>query len=520
VRSNVGVIRAISVHDERGAGFRAVGYARQNGRPAVVVTSSGTAVANLYPSVVEASSDGVPLLILTADRPYENRDTGSNQSIDQVKIFSPTYIRWFRDILPPSDDVPVSLALSDANHAVAISNQLMGPVHLNIQFRENLAPEGGPIRNDNRIGSTTTFNNLRFTDVPGFSRWSHSGRPWQDTFYPSNNVGQSILEVAELIIKSRRGIIVTGNLRDAQCNSDGTDSLSTTISYFAKIIGFPILAGIQSGALRRELPVVPYSEHLLKNPVVSRGMQPDLVLQLGAPLISSEITQIIKSNPTVKHVLVQKLYLHERSDPDHTVTHRISSDVGLFLNGIIGHLNRREPAGAKIHGSELSPLLYLGRELQKEMQHIIQQNGEMDDGVTLTEPQVMMAISEVLSETPLENSPMSLFLSNSMPVRDGEFFLYPAHYLNKSTFPLSVSVNRGASGIDGSMLCVLDVLQLLSSSFLWCALTSTSRICGCTVCSNINRNRVWGQFETNDAYLRRCLNASRPQCSLRIDAGW
>ncbi|KAL7443535.1 hypothetical protein ACHAXH_008202, partial [Discostella pseudostelligera] len=83
------------------------------------------------------------------------------------------------------------------------------------------------------------------------------------------------------------------------------------------------------------------------------------------------------------------------------------------------------------------------------MQHIIQQNGEMDDGVTLTEPQVMMAISEVLSETPLENSPMSLFLSNSMPVRDGEFFLYPAHYLNKSTFPLSVSVNRGASGIDG-----------------------------------------------------------------------
>ncbi|KAL7443534.1 hypothetical protein ACHAXH_008201, partial [Discostella pseudostelligera] len=281
MRSNVGVIRAISVHDERGAGFRAVGYARQNGRPAVVVTSSGTAVANLYPSVVEASSDGVPLLILTADRPYENRDTGSNQSIDQVKIFSPTYIRWFRDILPPSDDVPVSLALSDANHAVAISNQLMGPVHLNIQFRENLAPEGGPIRNDNRIGSTTTFNNLRFTDVPGFSRWSHSGRPWQDTFYPSNNVGQSILEVAELIIKSRRGIIVTGNLRDAQCNSDGTDSLSTTISYFAKIIGFPILAGIQSGALRRELPVVPYSEHLLKNPVVSRGMQPDLVLQLG-----------------------------------------------------------------------------------------------------------------------------------------------------------------------------------------------------------------------------------------------
>jgi isochorismate synthase/2-succinyl-5-enolpyruvyl-6-hydroxy-3-cyclohexene-1-carboxylate synthase/2-succinyl-6-hydroxy-2,4-cyclohexadiene-1-carboxylate synthase/O-succinylbenzoate synthase len=86
MRSNTGVVRAISVHDERGAGFRAVGYARKNGRPAAVVTSSGTAVANLYPSVVEASSDGVPMVLLTADRPYESRDTGSNQSIDQVKV--------------------------------------------------------------------------------------------------------------------------------------------------------------------------------------------------------------------------------------------------------------------------------------------------------------------------------------------------------------------------------------------------------------------------------------------------
>lgn len=85
-RLNTGVVRAISVHDERGAGFRALGYARQNRRPAAVVTSSGTAVANLYPSVVEASSDGVPLLLLTADRPYESRDTGSNQAIDQVKV--------------------------------------------------------------------------------------------------------------------------------------------------------------------------------------------------------------------------------------------------------------------------------------------------------------------------------------------------------------------------------------------------------------------------------------------------
>lgn len=88
MRSHVGIIDCISTHDERGAAFRALGYARATRRAAAVVTSSGTAVANLYPAVMEASMDGVPLLLLTADRPYENRDTGANQAVDQVKVRS------------------------------------------------------------------------------------------------------------------------------------------------------------------------------------------------------------------------------------------------------------------------------------------------------------------------------------------------------------------------------------------------------------------------------------------------
>lgn len=85
-RSRIRTVHAISVHDERGAAFRALGYGRRTGRPAAVVTSSGTAVANLYPAVMEAGMDGVPMLLLTADRPYESRDTGANQAVDQVKV--------------------------------------------------------------------------------------------------------------------------------------------------------------------------------------------------------------------------------------------------------------------------------------------------------------------------------------------------------------------------------------------------------------------------------------------------
>ena len=457
-RSNVGIVRAISVHDERGAGFRALGYARQNGRPAAVITSSGTAVANLYPSVVESSSDGVPLIVITADRPYENRDTGSNQSIDQVKMFSSSYVRWFRDIPPPSDDVPVSLALSDANHAVTLSKQMMGPVHLNVQFRENLAPDGGPIRSDNRIGSVTQFNSLRFTDAPGFLNWSRSGNRWLDSYYSNNNSLGSMMEIKDLIRKSRRGIIVTGNLRNSEHVGQGTDSLSSLISQFAQTIGFPVVAGVQSGALRRESSVIPYAEHLMKNPMIANGMQPDLIIQLGAPLISTEISGIIKSNSAARHVLVHQFYPYERADPDHTVTHRISSNIGTFLKGLMDDI---ESSGKVNCYSELAPLVLLGDELRKQMPFIIREAASSESSgsdVTLTEPEITRAIAEVLNEAKGKSTPMSLFLSNSMPVRDGEFFLYPEAnegarstqpLRNDAKFPFSVSVNRGASGIDG-----------------------------------------------------------------------
>ena len=261
MRAYVGIIDVISVHDERSSGFRALGHTRATKRPAAVVTSSGTAVANLYPSVIEASMDGVPLLVLTADRPYENRDIGANQAIDQLKIFSDSYTRWFRDINPPSDDVAVSLALSDANHAVSMTKVMKGPVHLNIQFRENLAPETGPIRGDNRVGSTNEFSRARFTDVAGFQRWSLQGSKWIESYASSHaqsmswknlHVERISYDIASLIARSKRGIIIVGSIK-----SDLDEStLSSLISDFAQVVGFPIFAGIQSAGLRFESSAV------------------------------------------------------------------------------------------------------------------------------------------------------------------------------------------------------------------------------------------------------------------------
>ena len=177
-------------------------------------------------------------------------------------MFSSSYIRWFRDVSPPSDDVPVSLALSDANHAASVAQEMLGPVHLNIQFRENLAPESGKIRGDNRVQSTTSFSSNRFVDVPGFTRWSKNGLRWTNSYKSESLCENLYQDLSSLITQSKRGIIVVGNLRDANAIGGTSHSriISAMISEFASFLGFPIFAGSQSADLRfSSTAVVPFA---------------------------------------------------------------------------------------------------------------------------------------------------------------------------------------------------------------------------------------------------------------------
>jgi 2-succinyl-5-enolpyruvyl-6-hydroxy-3-cyclohexene-1-carboxylate synthase len=140
-----GMLRLRVRMDERVAGFLALGLAAETRTPVLVITTSGTAVANLHPAVLEAHHSGVPLILLTADRPDELRGIGSNQTTDQVGMFG-TAVSWLRDVQAPSSsgfdaDLPGELAHESFSAAAGHSGQ-PGAVQLNLAFRE---PLSGPV---------------------------------------------------------------------------------------------------------------------------------------------------------------------------------------------------------------------------------------------------------------------------------------------------------------------------------------------------------------------------------------
>ena len=258
--------------DERSAGFFALGLARASRRPVAVVVTSGTAVANLLPSVVEASLARVPLVLLTADRPPELRDRGAPQTIDQVGIFG-SHVRWFAE-LPLLDGAPETRrhVRSVVGRAVATARAgPAGPVHLNIPFREPLVPTGalGPLEGEATGGPTSRA----FTDVV-------AGRP---------GLGQrDVADLADRLASVERGLIVAGP-------SDDPD-LPAALARLAAATGYPIVAdplsGVRCGPHDRTL-VICHADHLVRAGTWRDAHLPELVIRFGATPTSKPLLTLL-----------------------------------------------------------------------------------------------------------------------------------------------------------------------------------------------------------------------------------
>src|SRR5215212_6824626 len=182
--------------DERGTAFAALGHARATGRPAAWITTSGTAVANGLPAVVEAATDGVPMVLLTADRPPELRQTGANQTIDQPDIFG-DYVRWRFDLPAPDPGIDPAMVLTTVDQAAYRAGRTpQGPVHLNLMFREPFlsCPEDEDV-------------------LSGPSSWIESGGPY--TRYAATKPAVDEMEIHglwETLRPVNRGLVVAGRL--------------------------------------------------------------------------------------------------------------------------------------------------------------------------------------------------------------------------------------------------------------------------------------------------------------------
>lgn len=393
--------------DERGTAFAALGHARATGRPACWITTSGTAVANGLPAIVEASVDGVPLIALTADRPPELRRTGANQTIDQPRIFG-EYVRWDFDLPAPSPEVDPAFVLTTVDQAVHRAMHPRGPVHMNAMFREPLAPEpdGQPL-------------------PPLPDRWINSRRPF--TSYPSApRLIDDVSDVAARLSSIERGLVVAGRLRSRR---EGVAALR-----LAEHLGWPLVADVNSQIRTgtSSPALCAYGDLVVASDTFQTRHAPTAVIQVGARGASKRISRVIAAaRPDPLLVISDD---PGRFDPDHRVTDRIQGDVVQICDAMVGSLPRNAAGDWMENWRRASESV--GAMLDDRLQ-----------GDELSEPLTARLVAELLPDD------HALVVGSSMPVRDVDTFARPGGP------PVPILANRGASGIDGTIATAAGVAR-------------------------------------------------------------
>ncbi len=396
-----------TVHfDERGSAFRALGFAKATGRPAVLICTSGTAVANYYPAIIEASQSATPLIILSADRPVELRECGASQTINQVAMFG-SYLRWSFDLLPPDEQISPEFLLTTVDQAVHKSLQYpAGPVQLNCQFREPLAP----------LGAERDY--ARYAE--SINDWANRRSPYTAHLHSDRSApGSTIKSLIDAVQSSKRGVLIAGTL-PAYLDV-------TPIVKLAEQWQWPLIADISSGARFTGCEysgVICHSDLYLRQENIRSKICPDIVLQFGTAAIAKSVMQFAASASTHYIVVADR---PDRVDPLHRVTLQISADpVALAeklategavpASNLLKNFNRYDEVAQQC-------LKAMGTPMDKE----------------LSELQI---VAEVFR---LSAASRGMFLATSMPIREAD------NVARQSDARLFVTANRGVNGIDGTI---------------------------------------------------------------------
>jgi 2-succinyl-5-enolpyruvyl-6-hydroxy-3-cyclohexene-1-carboxylate synthase len=383
--------------DERSAAFLALGLAKLSRRPVALVCTSGTAAAHFHAAVIEADEAGVPLLVLTADRPPELRGTGANQTVDQLKLYG-SAVRWFCEVGVPEARPGMnaywrSLACRAWATAAGAAGTMPGPVHLNLSLREPLVPD-------------TAETGPPGPDTP--SAWPEplAGRPGGAPWTVVGGAGAGALELPW----TERGVVVCG---------DGCADPAALLRLAAEA-GWPVLAEPSSGARAGPGALAAYPYLLDSAEFVARH-RPDVIVSAGRPGLSRGQLAYLKattpSGAAPRHVVVAQ-GRGRWADPARTAT---DVAAAVRLAGAPGEPATREwlaswlaaDAAARAAGAAI-----------------------LDADDALSEPRLARDLAAALPDGAL------LWAASSLPIRDLDQQMAPRA-------GVTVLASRGASGIDG-----------------------------------------------------------------------
>ncbi len=382
-------IQVSVVLDERTAAFRALGIAKATGLPAVVVCTSGSAGAHFAPAIVEADHGRVPMIVCTADRPPELRDTGAGQTIDQVHLYGRS-VRWFVDPGPPDGHRPEywrSIAARSVSESVGALGRGAGPVHCNLAFREPFT------------GNATL----------AAGRGVVSGTVQE----PTSARVELTAELVARLRSSRRGLIVVG------WGSALTESETEQLSIAT---GWPVLADAISGVRSGTRSIGSY-EAIVRDEVATQ-LRPEIVVRFGAAPTSKVLTTWLDA--TIEHVVVDpnNVWL----DPLRAASWRLEINDDVAARSI----------GAAVAGPRGNVRWFEAWKAADTVarEAIADRFAQLDVGTDLDGARIARTVWASLPDN------THVLVASSMAVRDLDWFAEPRSGVR-------IHANRGVNGIDG-----------------------------------------------------------------------
>lgn len=383
--------------DERSAGFLGLGLGLGSGMPAVVLTTSGTAAAELHPAVIEADLAQVPLIVCTADRPPELQDVGAPQVIHQTRLFAEA-VRWFHEP-GVADSSTMSRWRSVARRAAAEATApVPGPVHLNLAFREPLSGVAGIL-----------------PPVPTPLRSDPTRRP------PALLLAGSVITMVDELA-GRRGVFVAG---------PGSGP-GWPLHELATALGWPVVAAPQSHVWSVPGAVIPAADAMLRSRWVRDALRPEVVVRLGLPLASKVVGEWLAESGAHEIVAAGP---GRWVDPHGTADTVLRVDPGTLVGAWVAATTGVSPTdGGR------------WRDAWEEAGEVALAAIESRLG-SLAGPSEPAIAHDVMAVLP---DGCELVVSSSMPVRDLEWYARPRPGVR-------VHANRGANGIDGVVSTAVGV---------------------------------------------------------------